>query len=101
MRRLEDWSVVEWKCSDLVAGEKIGKAEYLFKMIDEKMEDVFAKKYGGQAAAAAGKCAVKDPELEGKIKAQGELVRKLKGEKADGAIVKAEVAKLLALKKLA
>jgi methionyl-tRNA synthetase len=100
MRKLEDWSSVEWKCADLTAGEKIGKAEYLFKMIDEKKEAEFAKKYGG-VSAAPGACAVKDPELEGKIKAQGELVRKLKGEKADGAVVKAEVAKLLALKKMA
>ncbi|KAI9172989.1 methionine--tRNA ligase mes1 [Blastocladiella emersonii ATCC 22665] len=44
----------------LAPGHKLGKPEYLFKRIDEKLEDVFRAKYGGQkdangadAAAAA------------------------------------------------
>lgn len=127
-----------WNGADIVAGHVIGKAEYLFKRIDEKMEEVFRAKYGGGSGAAGGNAAAapadaskkaavaaaakgakgkkasapapaggipygvtKTPEmeaLEGKIKEQGDLVRKLKGEKAAADQVKEAVNGLLELK---
>lgn len=98
MRKLEDWTSVEWKGREVTPGSKLGKAEYLFKMIEEKKADEFSARYGGAQTVAAAK-KPKDPEIDAKIKAQGEVVRKLKAEKADPAIIKGEVAKLLALKK--
>lgn len=108
----------------LLPGHKIGKPEYLFKLIDEKMEDVWRKKYGGDSSAAdaadAAKKAKEDkkkkakktieptwdgpkpPEmiaLEEKITAQGDKVRTVKTEKASPEIIKENVDALLLLKK--
>ncbi|KAG0343895.1 putative methionine--tRNA ligase, cytoplasmic protein rar1 [Podila humilis] len=107
---------------DSILGEhEIGKAEYLFKRIDEKMEDVWRAKYGGSgsepaeekkkkkrggktaAALAApafqGEKPAEVTELEKKIEEQGVKVRDLKAAKADPAAVTAEVQTLLGLKK--
>ncbi|KAF9163434.1 putative methionine--tRNA ligase, cytoplasmic protein rar1 [Actinomortierella ambigua] len=115
-----------FEVDSILGGHKIGKAEYLFKRIDEKMEEVWKAKYGGNApkesaedkkknkkkakssAAAAATPAApvwKDGEkpeavtaLEKKIDDQGAKVRELKAAKADAALVKTEVSALLNLK---
>ena len=55
LRRLQDWRTVRWMGEDLDAGTKLGKAEYLFERIDEKMEKVFSDKFGGGQQPAAKK----------------------------------------------
>ncbi|KAI9013594.1 methionyl-tRNA synthetase [Hyaloraphidium curvatum] len=128
-RRIEDWSTGHrWTADDILGGHRIGKAEYLFSKIDEAKEEELRSKYGGKQGAPAqaaepasdakkGKKAAKKeapangpapasnlaPEevarLDAAIKEQGDKVRQLKTEKADAALVKVEVDKLLALKK--
>jgi len=41
-----------WSPEDLLPGHCIGKAAYLFSMIDPKMEDVWRNKYGGKQEQA-------------------------------------------------
>jgi methionyl-tRNA synthetase len=118
-------SVPETFTIDLFPGHTIGKADYLFKRIDGKMEDVWRKQFGGRGAgsdapppavsakqakklAKQGKSTApafageKPPEmvvLEGKIAEQGERVRLVKaGEGKEGDVLAVEVASLLSLK---
>ncbi|RUS22471.1 hypothetical protein BC937DRAFT_88920 [Endogone sp. FLAS-F59071] len=115
----------EWHV-DILPGHRIGQPEYLFTKIDEKLEEVYKSKYGGnnsgttaaQIAPAAdtgkkkGKVAPtaaaavwegpKPDELvtlEKRIEEQGVIVRSLKAEGADKAKVQDEVNTLLVLKK--
>ncbi|KAG0261753.1 putative methionine--tRNA ligase, cytoplasmic protein rar1 [Mortierella polycephala] len=103
----------------ILPGHVIGKAEYLFKRIDEKQEDIWKAKYGGNGSAApedkkkkkkaSAKAAAapvfkgeKPAEvlaLEKQIEDQGIKVRELKTAKAEPAVVTAEVQTLLGLKK--
>ncbi|UZJ57420.1 hypothetical protein CBS101457_006740 [Exobasidium rhododendri] len=119
---------------DLLPGHKIGKPAHLFKQIDAKKEEEWRKMFGGEedakaaleadkkpvlsksAAARAAKAAkkaaevrVKNPtpeykELEAKVKAQGDVVKKLKEDAKKGSAtvdeagVEKEVSKLLTLK---
>lgn len=64
-----------WEPSDLLPGHTIGKAEYLFSRIDEKMEDIWRRKYGGSQEDAA-----KEAELE---KAKKELKKASKSKKKE------------------
>ncbi|KAF9336432.1 putative methionine--tRNA ligase, cytoplasmic protein rar1 [Podila minutissima] len=109
----------EFTVDAILPGHVINKAEYLFKRIDEKMEEVWRAKYGGNGSAPAeekkkkkrGKTAApaalvfegeKPAEvvaLEKQIEEQGVKVRDLKAAKADPAQVTAEVQALLGLKK--
>ncbi|KAF9918325.1 putative methionine--tRNA ligase, cytoplasmic protein rar1 [Lobosporangium transversale] len=109
----------EFRIDAILAGHVINKAEYLFKRIDEKMEDIWRNKYGGNSSVpepddkkkkkkAAAKAAApvfqgeKPAEaiaLEKQIEEQGAKVRELKTAKADNAVVQNEVQTLLALKK--
>ncbi|KAF9103642.1 putative methionine--tRNA ligase, cytoplasmic protein rar1 [Mortierella sp. GBA35] len=104
----------------ILPGHVINKAEYLFKRIDEKMEDVWRTKYGGngsepapedkkkkkKAAAKAAAAPVFKGEkpaevvaLEKQIEDQGAKVRDLKTAKADAAAIQTEVSALLGLKR--
>lgn len=102
-----------WDAKDLPAGHKIGKAQYLFKRIEEERIEELRAKYSGSGAPAPAKVKRSKPAaavmrkattaeellLEDQITAQGELVRKLKTEKAAAGDVKKEVDVLLELKK--
>lgn len=92
----------------LQAGHKIGKPVPLFAKIEQARLDELKKKYGGsqqtdasnnakKPEAAPALTSVKDAEAA--VAAQGEKVRALKSSGAEKAIVTAEVAVLLALKK--
>jgi len=104
----------------ILPGHVINKAEYLFKRIDEKQEELWRQKYGGNgsapepekkkkrggpkaAAAPAPVFQGEKPEevvaLEKQIEEQGVKVRELKVAKAEAAVVTAEVQTLLGLKK--
>ncbi|KAF9319924.1 putative methionine--tRNA ligase, cytoplasmic protein rar1 [Podila horticola] len=109
----------EFTIDAILSGHVINKAEYLFKRIDEKMEEVWRAKYGGNgsepvedkkkkkrgktAAPAApvfeGEKPAEVVALEKQIEEQGVKVRDLKAAKADPAQVTAEVQALLGLKK--
>ncbi|KAF8931429.1 putative methionine--tRNA ligase, cytoplasmic protein rar1 [Podila verticillata] len=109
----------EFTVDSILPGHVINKAEYLFKRIDEKMEEVWRAKYGGNGSEPAedkkkkkrGKTAApaapifegeKPAEviaLEKQIEEQGVKVRDLKAAKADPAEVTTEVQALLGLKK--
>ncbi|KAG9323222.1 hypothetical protein KVV02_007954 [Mortierella alpina] len=109
----------EFAVDSILGGHTIGKAEYLFKRIDEKMEDVWRAKYGGNGSEATAedkkkkKKSSKAPAapvfkgekpaevvaLEKQIEEQGLKVRDLKAAKAEPAVVTAEVQTLLGLKK--
>ncbi|KAF8941528.1 putative methionine--tRNA ligase, cytoplasmic protein rar1 [Dissophora ornata] len=112
----------EFAVDSILPGHVIGKAEYLFKRIDEKQEDVWRAMYGGNstepapedkkkkkkaaakaAAAAAPVFVGEKPEevltLEKQIDEQGAKVRDLKAAKAEPAAVQAEVQALLGFKK--
>jgi methionyl-tRNA synthetase len=110
----------QFSVDSILPGHVINKAEYLFKRIDEKMEDVWRSKYGGNSsepapedkkkkkkvaakAAAAPVFVGEKPEevkdLEKQIEEQGIKVRDLKAAKADTAVVQTEVSTLLGLKK--
>ena len=124
-RRLEKWGGnVSWKGEDLEGGHGVGKAEYLFKVIDEAVGERLKEKYGGQGYVKEekedkkkkrGKASTKVSLLsqvpdgvektkemkmvEEGIKVQSEVVKKIKGDKnADAEVVKKEVKKLLELK---
>jgi methionyl-tRNA synthetase len=107
MRKLLDtWTM------DVYPGHKIGEAAYLFKRIEDSKIDFCRAKYSGQAETkppkqqkpvAEQKIAEMTPELlilNERITEQGNIVRKLKAEKADPNTIKEAVAKLLELKKL-
>ncbi|KAF9543125.1 putative methionine--tRNA ligase, cytoplasmic protein rar1 [Mortierella hygrophila] len=103
----------------ILPGHVINKAEYLFKRIDEKQEDIWRAKYGGDGSEPAadekkkkkkptkaapapvfkGEKPVEVVELEKRIEDQGVKVRELKASKADAAAVQTEVSALLGLKK--
>ncbi|KAF9948326.1 putative methionine--tRNA ligase, cytoplasmic protein rar1 [Mortierella alpina] len=105
----------------ILGGHTINKAEYLFKRIDEKMEEVWRAKYGGNGSEAApaedkkkknkkaskaaaapvfkGEKPAEVVALEKQIEEQGVKVRDLKAAKAEPAVVTAEVQTLLGLKK--
>ncbi|CAM0135221.1 methionine--tRNA ligase mes1 [Umbelopsis sp. WA50703] len=102
--------------SDILPGHKIGKPEYLFTRIDDKMEQVWKAKYGGNApkpeekkkkqskkqAAAPAWTGPKPDEmiaLEKSIEEQGLTVRDLKSDKStEKSKIDEAVRQLLALK---
>ncbi|GJJ77691.1 methionyl-tRNA synthetase [Entomortierella parvispora] len=102
----------------ILPGHVINKAEYLFKRIDEKQEELWRTKYGGNGSAPepekkkkrGGPKAAPAPVFQGEkteevlalekqIEEQGVKVRELKAAKAEAAAVTAEVQTLLGLKK--
>uniref|UniRef100_A0A669D9X4 Methionine--tRNA ligase, cytoplasmic n=1 Tax=Oreochromis niloticus TaxID=8128 RepID=A0A669D9X4_ORENI len=101
-------------CS-LSAGHRIGAVSPLFQKLEADQIEALKKKFGGQqvfdsAAVPAPAAAVEvgtvnqvDPEkakqLTQAVAEQGEKVRALKAQKAEKAVITAEVAKLLDLKK--
>ncbi|XP_012696681.2 methionine--tRNA ligase, cytoplasmic isoform X2 [Clupea harengus] len=105
-------------CS-LPAGHRIGTVSPLFQKLEAEQIETLKKKFGGQqpqtitqnnaatkasAPVAASETSVKaDPELVKQLVAaiaeQGDKVRALKGQKAEKAVIGAEVAKLLEFKK--
>ncbi|KAI1309996.1 putative methionine--tRNA ligase, cytoplasmic protein rar1 [Mortierella claussenii] len=107
----------EFTVDAILPGHVINKAEYLFKRIDEKQEEIWRTKYGGnstepvpadkkkkkKAAAAApvfqGEKPAEVVALEKQIEDQGAKVRDLKAAKSEAAVVQAEVQTLLGLKK--
>ncbi|GAB6032343.1 Methionine--tRNA ligase, cytoplasmic [Chamberlinius hualienensis] len=93
----------------LKGGHQLGKPSPLFQKLDAKEIEVFRKKFAGTqqsrenlAEPKAKNNVAVDPkelaELTTAVSQQGEVVRKLKGDKADKATVDQEVAKLLELK---
>ncbi|KZS92594.1 methionyl-tRNA synthetase [Sistotremastrum niveocremeum HHB9708] len=110
--------------NDILAGHKIGKPEHLFKKIDEKGAEGWKKRFGTNeplpsseplkskkaakreatatsAAAVTEEAKPKSPEelvAAERVKAQGDIVRKLKAEKASAEDVKEAVALLNKLK---
>lgn len=114
--------VPEVLSTDILAGHRIGKPDHLFKNIDEKMEEVWKAKFGGndahkEAAPASKRKAKKvanpgekanatvdgprSPEataLETKILEQGNHVRALKENKAEKGVIDAAVSELKRLK---
>jgi methionyl-tRNA synthetase len=109
-----------WTGQDIREGHKIGKPEYLFKRIEDDKVEECRRLYSGQAQptpvgepkkkkqqkkalpAAAVLPLVLTPEMQkvqDKIIEQGELVRKLKAEKATADEIKKAVDPLLLLKK--
>ena len=115
-------SVPEVLSTDILAGHRIGKPDHLFKNIDEKMEEVWKAKFGGNDAqkevapvlkrkakkatnpgekADAAVDGPKSPEaiaLEAKILEQGNHVRTLKENKAEKGVIDAAVFELKRLK---
>ncbi|XP_063070956.1 methionine--tRNA ligase, cytoplasmic isoform X2 [Engraulis encrasicolus] len=107
-------------CS-LPAGHRIGTVSPLFQKLESEHIESLKKRFGGQqsqtttqndaapkpSAAAAAPVpqapVTADPELARQLTAavaeQGDKVRELKGQKAEKAVITAEVAKLLELKK--
>ncbi|XP_057703251.1 methionine--tRNA ligase, cytoplasmic isoform X2 [Corythoichthys intestinalis] len=99
----------------LNAGHRIGNVSPLFQKLEVEQIEALKKKFGGQqtpAQNAAGHTpsapamevnASIDPEkarqLTHAVAEQGEKVRALKAQKADKAVITAEVSKLLELKK--
>ncbi|KAJ3154822.1 putative methionine--tRNA ligase, cytoplasmic protein rar1 [Geranomyces michiganensis] len=123
-RRITD----TWSASDIHAGHVIGKAEYLFMTIKPEKANEWRAKYGGsqqggggepeqsktsKRKAAKAKAAAQGlseapegcertpeiVELERAIKEAGEVVRKMKAEKAAPEVVKESVEVLTKLKK--
>lgn len=102
--------------ADILPGHKIGKPEYLFTRIDEKMEQVWKSTYGGNAPKPEEKKKKKSKKapaapvwegpkpdelvaLEKTVDEQGLVVRNLKADKtAEKAKVDEAVQKLLTLK---
>ncbi|KAJ3215037.1 putative methionine--tRNA ligase, cytoplasmic protein rar1 [Dinochytrium kinnereticum] len=118
-RRITD----KWEGNDILPGHSLGKPELLFQRIDEKRVDELRAKYSGSGSKAseakdAGKKkrgGAKAPALlteapptvqktesiialEVEIKEKGDLVRRLKTEKASAEAVKAVLDELLAAK---
>jgi methionyl-tRNA synthetase len=115
-------SVPEVLSTDILAGHRIGKPDHLFKNIDEKMEEVWKGKFGGndaqkeaapvskrkakKAANPGEKADVavdgpKSPEaivLEAKILDRAIHVRALKEIKAEKGVIDAAVSELKRLK---
>lgn len=106
-----------WGGCDITERHQLGKAEYLFKSIDEKKMEECRRLYSGQGPAPEVKkkrggkkevvaaVAVEDmtEEMRGvheKIEAQASVVRELKLNKAEAPVIKEAVDLLLALKKL-
>ncbi|XP_072021242.1 methionine--tRNA ligase, cytoplasmic-like isoform X2 [Amphiura filiformis] len=96
----------------LKTGHKIGKPSPLFNKIEQDLVDSLKKRFSGQqskaekentapaAATTGGAANPADAErLEKEVTQQGEVVRKLKTEKADKEKIDVEVQKLLALKR--
>jgi methionyl-tRNA synthetase len=118
-----------WNANDILPGHTIGKAEYLFSRIEEKRADELRAKYSGgqkgtdaKADKNAKKAAKKDKaksagsallneapanvektesivKLEAEIKEKGDLVRKLKVDKAAADEVTKAVEELMEAKK--
>uniref|UniRef100_A0A669EQE4 Methionine--tRNA ligase, cytoplasmic n=1 Tax=Oreochromis niloticus TaxID=8128 RepID=A0A669EQE4_ORENI len=81
-------------CS-LSAGHRIGAVSPLFQKLEADQIEALKKKFGGQQRSVCG-----DGEPSGPGESQaGEKVRALKAQKAEKAVITAEVAKLLDLKK--
>ncbi|KAI8853017.1 tRNA synthetases class I (M)-domain-containing protein [Chytridium lagenaria] len=117
-RRITD----TWEANDILPGHHLGKVELLFQRIDEKRIDELRAKYSGTGSKAATD--VKDAKkkkskaasallteapatvdktesimaFEAEIKEKGELVRKLKAEKAAAEDLKAALDGLLEAK---
>uniref|UniRef100_A0A3Q3CNA5 methionine--tRNA ligase n=1 Tax=Haplochromis burtoni TaxID=8153 RepID=A0A3Q3CNA5_HAPBU len=94
-------------CS-LSAGHRIGAVSPLFQKLEADQIEALKKKFGGQQvfdvyAVEVGTVNQVDPEkakqLTQAVAEQGEKVRALKAQKAEKAVITAEVAKLLDLKK--
>jgi len=101
----------------LKPGHKINKPNPLFKKLDEAQLKAFKEQFAGEQGGEktkqkskkkttsthtvdiSPKSAAEVAELESQVSKQGELVRKLKSEKADPSEIKKEVEKLLSLKK--
>ncbi|KAJ3213744.1 hypothetical protein HK099_007212 [Clydaea vesicula] len=117
-RKLENFLEIEYKGDDVLEGHRVNKAEYLFKRMEEKLEETFKAKYGGSKQPetsvenknkkkSSSKQAVvtiseekKTEEyrlLEKQILEQGLLVRRLKEEKSEELKVNLDL--LLKLKK--
>ena len=115
-------SVPEVLSTDILAGHAIGKPEHLFKNIDEKMEEVWKGKFGGndgpkeavpvskrKAKKAANPGGVTDAVADGpkspeaialgaRVLEQGNHVRALKENKAEKDAIDAAVLELKRLK---
>ena len=114
LRRITD----NWSGSDINPGHQIGPAQYLFQKIEDKKIEECRRLYSGQLASKSveeppkkSRKAAKSsepkapmaltPEMEAvniRITEQGNLVRKLKTEKADPNEIKKAVDELLKLK---
>ncbi|KAJ3274657.1 hypothetical protein HDV01_002499 [Terramyces sp. JEL0728] len=111
-----------WENNELIAGHTINKAEYLFTKIEDARIEQLREKYSGKQNASAADASANTKEkkrkkkssapaavpdnmndeqkaVHEKITQQGEVVRKLKTEKADASAIQAAVDELLALKK--
>ena len=106
-----------WSGVEITAGHQIGPAQYLFQRIEDKKIEECRKLYSGKQVKSEEAPAKKSrkssksneskapvvltPEMEiinAKITEQGNLVRKLKTEKADASEIKKAVDQLLKLK---
>uniref|UniRef100_A0A4W5KHA7 Methionine--tRNA ligase, cytoplasmic n=1 Tax=Hucho hucho TaxID=62062 RepID=A0A4W5KHA7_9TELE len=93
-------------CS-LPAGHHIGTVSPLFQKLEAEQIESLKKRFGGQQVtsdnaaqtAVNGADAERARELTLAVAEQGEKVRTLKGQKAEKAVIGAEVTKLLELKK--
>lgn len=83
----------------LQAGHKIGEVKPLFQKIEVALIESLKMRFSGQQNKMNKLCEnLNETELSSKIEQQGNLVRKLKTEKADKSKVDAEVQVLLLLK---
>ncbi|XP_022343888.2 methionine--tRNA ligase, cytoplasmic-like [Crassostrea virginica] len=89
----------------LPPGHKIGKPSPLFEKIETSKIQEMKKKFEGKPAPqkATANASSGNPQevqkLTDEVAAQGNIVRELKAQKAEKAVINEEVAKLLALKK--
>uniref|UniRef100_A0A8D3CW17 Methionine--tRNA ligase, cytoplasmic n=1 Tax=Scophthalmus maximus TaxID=52904 RepID=A0A8D3CW17_SCOMX len=87
----------------LRAGHRIGTVSPLFQKLEVDQIEALKKRFGGQQVFDVAMVNAVDPEkakqLTQAVTEQGEKVRALKAQKAEKAVVTAEVAKLLDLKK--
>uniref|UniRef100_A0AAQ4R1V0 Methionine--tRNA ligase, cytoplasmic n=1 Tax=Gasterosteus aculeatus aculeatus TaxID=481459 RepID=A0AAQ4R1V0_GASAC len=87
----------------LSAGHRIGTVSPLFQKLEVDQIEALKKRFGGQQVLDVASVNGADPEkakqLTQAVAEQGEKVRALKAQKAEKAVITAEVAKLLDLKK--
>jgi methionyl-tRNA synthetase len=97
-----------WEANDIKCGHEIGEPSYLFQAISESKIEEMRKTFAGKQAVVSPKKEVNlksepinskvSQELSEKITEQGNLVRKLKTEKAPADEIKKQVEVLLQLK---